>query len=81
MLAKMKETQFGSPNGITRIKYEKGQTYDLPESLFNVFVKQMKIAESKIEEEEKVVTVPENKTLKAEKEEKDKKKDKDKDKK
>ena len=73
MLAKMKETQFGSPNGITKVKYEKGQTYDLPESLFNVFVKQMKMADPIIEEEKKMVTVPENKGLGIEKEDKDKK--------
>lgn len=39
MLIKMKETQKGSPNGLVVNTYEKGNEYDLPESLANVFLK------------------------------------------
>ncbi len=36
----------GSPDGITVIQYKKGERYDLPEDLANVFCKQLKCAKA-----------------------------------
>jgi hypothetical protein len=41
----MKKTQLGSPDGITVIKYEAGEIYDIPESLYDVFNDQLGIVD------------------------------------
>lgn len=67
---KMTKSQRGSPDGFTVINYEKGETYDLPAELADVFVKQLKCAKAAKREVEK----PEdNKAGPAEKPEKGKK--------
>lgn len=40
MQVKMKSTQKGSPDGITVNTYEKGEVYDLPDSLAVVFLEE-----------------------------------------
>lgn len=40
MQVKMKSTQKGSPDGITVHTYEKGEVYDLPDSLAEVFLEE-----------------------------------------
>ena len=82
MLVKMKKSERGSTNGIDVNNYVAGKTYDLPESLYDVFVNKMKIAESaspdKSVQEEKMVTPPSNKAVRSEDDKKDKKGKKDK---
>lgn len=38
MQIKMSETRKGSPDGVTVKEYEKGQVYDVPDALGEVFV-------------------------------------------
>ena len=77
MLVKMKKSERGSPNGIKVVYYQAEQEYDIPESLYDVFVNKMKIAESvDPAQEEKMVTPPSNKAVETESNKKDKKKDK-----
>ena len=63
----MKKTQTGSPNGISVVKYVIGETYDLPDSFYEVFVNQLGVAEPVIaDREDKMITSYENKSIKAE---------------
>jgi len=41
---KMKKTVKGCPDGLTVIEYQKGETYQVPEELADVFLTQMKVA-------------------------------------
>lgn len=70
MKIKMKKTEFGSPDGITNVKFEQGQEYDVTDRLAHVFVEQMKVAEY-MGEKKMEKTAPDNKAIgkKAEKQE------------
>lgn len=59
---RMKKTEFGSPDGITIVKYEVDNNYDIPESLAESFVKQLKVAEY-VEENKMEKTAPDNKAI------------------
>lgn len=59
-------TSKGSPDGINVNEYKNGEVYDLPESLYKVFVKGLNVAvdinsDTKIMEEKKLGNAPENK--------------------
>jgi len=43
---KMTKSQRGSPDGFTVLNYEKGETYDLPIELADVFTKDIKCAKA-----------------------------------
>lgn len=57
----------GSPNGIITRSYDKGNEYDLPESLANAFVNDLKVAKltpkskAELSEEEKLAAEAEAK--------------------
>lgn len=66
MKIKMTATTKGSPCGLKVKKYEKGQSYDVPESLARVFIDQMKVAtgggKAAKAPDNKAADVPENKS-------------------
>lgn len=56
---RMLQTQRGSPDGVHVHVYEQGQTYDLPESLAVVFLRQQWAEEVMEEQPEPAATHPE----------------------
>lgn len=72
MNIRMVETVKGSPDGINVFEYAKGKSYDLPQSLAEIFIHEgwAKVEEKIIKEgiiEEKVVEIPETQIIKREK--------------
>lgn len=66
----MLETKKGSPDGLVVLRYDKGITYDIPEGLANVFIKEgwAEIDAPKpasVVEKKMAPSVPENKMAKA----------------
>ena len=57
---KMKVTQKGSPDGIQVVEYEKDEVYTLPDSLAEVFLDELEVAEVFEEEEPKGDSDPED---------------------
>lgn len=62
MKIKMKKTDFGSPDGITVLKYFINKEYDIPDALAKSFVEHLKIAEY-AEEKKMEKTAPDNKSI------------------
>ena len=77
MKIKMKETKKGSPDGVLVFDYQKGKTYDPPESLATAFVRAgwaslvipQKPPETKIEEPQEKKVIEPDETKEGEEEE------------
>lgn len=56
MLVKMTRTEKGSPDGVSVREFTKGEVYDLPDSLADVFVNEMECADQ-LKSTSKTITV------------------------